>query len=62
MGGRLIIVIGATRLAVKFAGNRICDVRELLLLFLEVFSGGGSSVLVEPVGDFLNSLEKLFHC
>jgi hypothetical protein len=62
VGGRLVIVIGTSCLAVKLAGDGVCDIRELLLLFLEIFGGGSSGVLVEPVGGFLDSLEKLFRC
>lgn len=55
----LIIISPWTGLAVQLAGNGVCDVRELLLLLLEVFGDGGSSVLLEPFGGFFDCIEKL---
>jgi hypothetical protein len=60
VGGRLIIIVGTTGLAVKLAGDGVCDVRQLLLLLLEIFGGGVNGVGIEPLGGLLDGVEKLF--
>ena len=55
----VILSLGATAATVQLAGNGVCDVRELLLLLLEVLSVGGTGVLLEPVGGLLNGLKDL---
>jgi len=39
--GLILAVAASTRLAVELAGDGVGDVRQLLLLLLEVLSGGG---------------------
>ena len=49
----------SSRSAVKFARDRVSDVAQFLLLLLKVLSRGGGSVLIEPVGGFLNGFKEL---
>ena len=57
---RLIITLAARcTAAVQLAGDRVRDVRQLLLLLLEVLGGGGSRVLLKPVSGLLDSVEDL---
>ena len=55
----IILTTRPTSTSIQLASYGVCDVRQLLLLFLEVFGGCGGGVLLEPVGGFLDSLEKL---
>ena len=43
--------------AIKLAGNWIRNIGQLLLLLLELLGGGGSGVLLEPLGGLLNGVE-----
>lgn len=54
-----VILSSVTAATVQLAGNWVCDVRELLLLLLEVLGVGGTGVLIEPVGGLLNGLKDL---
>jgi hypothetical protein len=58
---RLIVILSSSSSAVQFAGDGVSDVRELLLLLLEIFGGGCLGVLVEPFGGFLNGFKKLYY-
>jgi hypothetical protein len=44
---------------VKLTRNRVRDIRQLLLLLLEVLGRSSLRVLLEPVGCFLDSFEDL---
>ena len=57
-------LIFATRLAsctaaVQLAGDGVGHVGQLLLLLLEVLSRGRGSVLLEPLGSLLDSVQDL---
>jgi hypothetical protein len=54
-----IVWHSASTLAVHLRRYRVSDVRQLLLLLLEVFGCGVRAVLLKPVMGFLNGLEKL---
>lgn len=57
---RLVITLAARcTAAVKFAGDGVGNVRQLLLLLLKVLGSGGSRVLLEPVSGLLNSVKDL---
>lgn len=43
--------------AVKLAGNWIGNIGQLFLLLLELLGGGGSGVLLEPLGGLLNGVQ-----
>lgn len=53
---------GTTALAVQLACDWVRNAAELLLLLLEVFSGSGGGILLNPVLSLLDSLEKLQYC
>lgn len=55
----LVATATASRL-VELASDGVGDVGQLLLLLLEVLSGRGGSVLLEPVSGLLDGLQKLF--
>jgi hypothetical protein len=55
----IILTTWSTSTSIQLASDWVCDVRQLLLLLLEVFGGCGGGVLLEPAGGFLDSLEKL---
>jgi len=65
---QLVVVVGlvvlraawATSASVELGRDGVGDVRQLLLLLLEVFGVGGGGVLFEPVGGLLDSFEDLF--
>ncbi len=44
---------------VHLGGNGVGDGAKLLLLLLEVLSGGLGTVLLEPLGGLLDSVQKL---
>ena len=55
-----LIVIGtASATGVELAGDGLSHAGQLLLLLLKVLSGGRGAVLVEPLGNLLDSVEKL---
>lgn len=61
MSLRLIVLASrSSSISVEFGRDGVGDVRQLLLLLLEVFCVGGGAVLVEPVGCFLDCVEDLF--
>lgn len=67
MAGWLIVTIiwhasGTATLTVQLAGDWVRNAAELLLLLLEVFGGGSSGVLLDPVLGLFNGLEKLWNC
>jgi hypothetical protein len=57
----LVILLGtrATGTLVHLGGDGVGDVGQLLLLLLEVLSGGSASVLLEPVSGLLDSVKNL---
>ena len=57
--GLIIALAARCTTAVQLAGDRVRDVRQLLLLLLEVLGGGSSRVLFEPVSGLLDSVEDL---
>jgi hypothetical protein len=59
--GLIVISTGTSGTSIKFAGNGVGDVRQLLLLLLEVLAGGCGGILLKPVSGLLDSLENL-HC
>ena len=59
MVNRLVIVTIATSSLVHLGGDGIGNVRELLLLLLEVLRGRIGRVLIEPVVGLLDGIEKL---
>ena len=59
MVNRLVIVTSATSSLVHLGGDGIGNVRELLLLLLEVLRGRIGRVLIEPVVGLLDGIEKL---
>jgi hypothetical protein len=59
VAGWLLVTSWWSASGVKLAGNGVGDLAELLSLLLKVFGGGGGGVLLEPLGGFLNGLEKL---
>ena len=59
MVNRLVIVTSATSSLVHLGGDGIGNVRELLLLLLEVLRSRIGCVLVEPVLSLLDGVEDL---
>jgi len=59
VGIGLIVTTGLAGTLVQLAGDGICHGRELLLLLLEVLSGGSGAVLLEPLGGLLDSVQDL---
>lgn len=55
----LILTLTLRAATIQLAGNWVCDIRELLLLLLDVLACGGSGVGVEPVGGLLDGLQDL---
>lgn len=55
----VIILLSCSSCAsVHLAGDRVSDVRELLLLLLKLLGGSGSGVLLEPLGGLLDGVEN----
>ena len=62
MSRRFVIIsrrTGAFASTVELARNGIGHIAELFLLLLEVLSGGGLGILLEPVGGFLDGFREL---
>ena len=57
--GLIIVTISATGALVHLGGDGVGDVRELLLLLLEVLRGGIRRVVLQPVVGLLDSVEDL---
>lgn len=57
--GLVVCATWATSGAVKLAGDGVSDVRQLLLLLLEVLSLRGGGVLLEPVVGLLDGVQDL---
>lgn len=53
----IILLSCSSGSSVHLAGDWVSDVRELLLLLLELLGGGGSGVLLEPLGGLLDGVE-----
>lgn len=56
MSAGLLILFGCGA-AVQLAGDRVGNVRELLLLLLKVLGGSGGGVVLEPVVDLLDGVQ-----
>ena len=58
---RVLWLLGlwSTRTSVHFAGDRVSDVAQLLLLLFEVLGRGGGAVLIHPVLGFFDGFEEL---
>lgn len=54
----VIVLLCGRSGAIQLAGNWVGHVGQLLLLLLEVLSGGRGTVLVEPVMNFLDSIQN----
>jgi hypothetical protein len=57
--GLVLLLASATSARVHLGGDGVGDVRELLLLLLEVLGGGLGAALLEPVDGLLDGLKKL---
>lgn len=55
----LILLRHASGAAVQLAGDGVSDVGEFFLLLFKFFACGCGGVLVEPLGGFFDSFEKL---
>ena len=55
----ILLATGAASTLVHLGGDGVSDVGQLLLLLLEVLSGGVSAVLLEPLVGLLDSVEDL---
>lgn len=52
-----LLVLFRRGAAVQLAGDRVGNVRELLLLLLKVLGGSGGGVVLEPVVDLLDGVQ-----
>lgn len=53
-----LLVLFRRGAAVQLAGDRVSNVRQLLLLLLKVLGGGSGSVVLEPVVDLLDGVQN----
>lgn len=55
----LVLLTRTARTLVHLGSDGVRDVRQLLLLLLEILGGGLGAVLLEPVGSLLDGLKDL---